>query len=263
MYKKLFIITAVVLTAFSVCASELTIEDIINNVQANQTKIKDMYAETTTTITSNIAMPGSQAKGPQKMVQKSKIWTKGKDKSRIEMLSPTRQITITNSDQMAIIDPESGQKTVQDLKKLREKSGGLTGGQSSGQMTLDKVSEFFYLSVRKLDSSTSGDIETYVITGVPKKENKFMGKMEFYVNSENWLPAKIIMYDPKNRPMSQTEIEYSSVEDKSATAPEGSILFVPLKNKSVVSSPIGKMEIGVEYTNVKVNGGIGDDKFKI
>ena len=80
-------------------AADLGLDDIIQNIQSNQSKVKDMYAETTTTITSSIAMPGSESKGPQKMVQKGKIWTKGESKSKIEMLSPTRQVTITNGDQ--------------------------------------------------------------------------------------------------------------------------------------------------------------------
>ena len=262
MNKKLFVAIVALFIASSAFAADLSIEAVIANMQVNQSKINDMYAETTTTITSNMAMPGQESKGPQKMVQKAKMWTKGQDKSKIEMLSPTRQVTITNGDQMATINPETGQKVVQDLKKLRDKSGGLAGGQS-GQMTLDKISEFFYLSVRKLDSSTTEGVNTYLVTGVPKKENKFMGKMEFYVNSEKWLPVKIIMYDPKNRPMSQTGIEYSSVEDKSEAASEGAVIFVPLKNKSVVSSPMGKMEIEVEYTKVKINSGINDNEFSI
>jgi len=263
MNKKLFVAIVALFIASSAFAADLSIEAVIANMQVNQSKINDMYAETTTTITSNMAMPGQESKGPQKMVQKAKMWTKGQDKSKIEMLSPTRQVTITNGDQMATINPETGQKVVQDLKKLRDKSGGLAGGQSGGQMTLDKISEFFYLSVRKLDSSTTEGVNTYLVTGVPKKENKFMGKMEFYVNSEKWLPVKIIMYDPKNRPMSQTGIEYSSVEDKSEAASEGAVIFVPLKNKSVVSSPMGKMEIEVEYTKVKINSGINDNEFSI
>jgi len=250
MYKKLFVTVAVVLFAFSATAADLTIDEIINNIQANQTKIHDMYAETTTTITSNMVMPGQESKGPQKMVQKSKTWTKGQDKSKIEMLSPTRQITITNGDQMAIINPETGQKMVQDLKKLREKSGGLGAG---SQMSLDKAKDFFYLSVRKLDSSTSGGIDTYIIAGVPKKENKFMGKMEFYVDSEKWLPAKIIMYDPKNRPMSQTEIEYQQISD----------VWVPITTTSSLTTPMGTMKMGMEYSNTKVNQGIKDSEFNI
>lgn len=247
---SVFLSSAFILPSFG---EDTLLQDVINKIQANQSKINDMYAETTTTITSNMTMPGQESKGPQKMIQKSKMWTKGQDKSKIEMLSPTRQITITNGDQKAIINPESGQKVVQDLKKLREKSGGLVVGQSGGQMTLDKVSEFFYLSVRKLDPSTSGGIDTYIITGVPKKENKFMGRMEFYVDGEKWLPFKIIMYDPKNRPMSQTEIEYQQVSD----------VWAPAKNLSSITTPMGSMRVDMEYSNLKINQGMSDKIFEI
>ncbi|MFA5894005.1 MAG: outer membrane lipoprotein-sorting protein [Candidatus Margulisiibacteriota bacterium] len=266
MSKKLLVIAAVVLFASSIqavdlpAAAGLTIDEIINKIQSNQSKIKDMYAETTTIITSNMVMPGQESKGPQKITQKSKMWTKGEDKSKIEMLSPTRQITITNGDQMAIIDPETGQKTVQDMSKIK---GQMPGGKGQGSMNLDKAKEFFYFSARKITAATAGGSDTYIITGVPKQQNRFMGKMEFYVDSEKWLPTKIMMYDPKNKPMSQTEIEYSSVEDGSATAAEGSVIFVQSKNKSVISSPMGKMEVGVEYGAVKINSGISDDEFTI
>jgi outer membrane lipoprotein-sorting protein len=181
------------------------------------------------------------------------MWTKGQDKSKIEMLSPTRQITITNGDQMTIINTESGQKTVQDLKKLRDKSGALAGGQSGGQMSLEKISEFFYLSVRKLDPATAGSVDTYVITGVPKQQNRFMGKMEIYVDGDKWLPVKVLMYDTKGKVMSQSEIEYAEVSG----------IMVPAKNVSKVTTPMGKMDIEMTFENVKVNKGISDKEFEV
>lgn len=226
--------------------AELSLEDIINNLKANQAKIKDMYAETETTITSNMSMPGQENKGPQKMVQKAKMWTKGQDKSKIEMISPMKQTTIANGDQMAIISSDTGQKTVQDLKKLREKTGGLGSG---SQMGLDKAKEFFDLSVKRLDTSA----EAYVITGVPKKENKFLGRMEFYVDSNKWVPTKILMYDAKGKLMSQSVIEYEKIVGA----------FVPVKNVSNVTTPMGRMDIEMEYENVEVNRGINDKEFKI
>lgn len=224
-------------------AADLSLEDIIQKIQTNQSKIKDMYAETTTTITSSIIMPGAKDKGPQKMIQKGKMWTKGKDKSKIEMISPTKQITITNGDQMAMINQETGQKIIQDLKKMREKSG---MSDSSKQMSLEKAKEFFDLSATKKG-------EDYVIVGVPKKENKFLGKMEFYVDSERWVPTKILMYDAKGNPMSQSVIEYEKISD----------VWVPVKNKSVVNTPAGKMEVEMEFENIKVNAGIKDGIFTI
>ena len=56
-----------VLFPTDICA--LTLDDVINKIQSNQSKIHDMYAETETTIVSNMAIPGQENKGPQKMIQ--------------------------------------------------------------------------------------------------------------------------------------------------------------------------------------------------
>lgn len=223
----------------SVAVADLSLDEVIKNLQANQAKVKDMYAETSTTILSNMTLPGQTGKGPQKMVQRGKMWTKGETKSKIEMLSPMKQTTITNGDKMAVINPETGQKMEQDLKKLK-------GPERQAQMSLEKAKEYFDLSAAK-----KGD--EYIVTGVPKKENKFLGKMEFYVDASRWVPVKIFMYDAKGRPLSQSEIEYSQISG----------VWVPAKNKSIVTTPAGKMEIEMEFSNVKVNKGIGDDEFKI
>ena len=222
----------------------LSLDDVVKNLQSNQAKIKDLYAETETTIVSNMAVPGSKEKGPQKMVQKGKMWTKGESKSKIEMSSPMKQVTITNGDKMAIINSDTGQKVVQDMKKLRQQSG--QGTVNSGQMSLDKAKEVFDLSAAK-----KGDL--YVITGVPKKDNKFLGKMEFYVDAEKWVPVKILMYDGKGKPISQSEIQYQEVSD----------VWVPVKNSSNITTPMGAMKVEMEFSNIKVNKGINDKEFKI
>ena len=228
--------------AASSFAADLTLEDLLSNIQSNQSQIKDMYAETTTTITSNLSMTGAKGKGPQAMVQKGRMWTKGKDKSKIEMISPTRQITITNGDQMAIVNPETGQKMVQDLK-----TAGLQDRKTSGAMDLEKAMEYFDLSVKQ---TSDGE---YVITGIPKERNKLLGKMEFYVDASRWVPVKILMYGPKDKLMSQSEIEHQEISG----------IWVPVKNISTVNSPAGKMKVEMAYENVKVNEGIKDQEFKI
>jgi len=244
--KKLIVMICLFAMPLFASASLATpsLDDVVHNLQANQSKIHDMYAETTTTITSSMAMPGQESKGPQKMVQKGKMWTKGETKSKIEMLSPMKQVTITNGDKMAIIDSETGQKVVQDLKKMREKSG--LGTSSGGQMNLDKAKEYFDLTLSQKDSD-------YVITGVPKKENKFLGKMEFYVDGDKWVPVKIYMYDAKGKLMSQSTIEYQQVGD----------LYVPAKNISNISTPMGKMAVEMTFENIKVNEGIDDGEFRV
>lgn len=231
---------ALVLPSF---AGEMSVKDLVSKIQSNQSKISDMYAETVTTITSSLAMPGSSGKGPQTMVQKGKIWNKGKDKSKVEMLSPMKQITITNGDKMAIINPETGQKMVQDMKKMRQAKG---VAEPQREMNFEKALEYFDLSMAKKS-------DNYVITGVPKEANKFFGRMEFVVDSAKMIPTSIMMYDPKGRLISQSTIEYQKIAD----------VWIPVKNLSNVTTPAGKMKVEMEFVNIKVNKGIGDDVFKV
>ncbi|MDD5383002.1 MAG: outer membrane lipoprotein-sorting protein [Candidatus Margulisbacteria bacterium] len=246
MAKKICLIAAaLVLTASFALASNLSLDDLVNKLQSNQSKINDMYAETVTTITSNMAMPGAEGRGPQKMVQKGKMWTKGENKSKIEMLTPMKQTTITNGDKMLIINSETGQKMVQDLKEMRKKAGGVAGS-GGQQMGLAKAKEYFNLSV----SQKGGN---YVITGIPKEANKFLAKMEFYIDSSKWIPTKVLMYGPQNKLISQSNIEYQKISD----------VWVPVKNISDVTTPAGKMKIEMEFNNIKINRGISDNEFKI
>jgi len=253
------ILLMLILYVSPVFSNELTLEDLLAKVQSNQSKINDMYAETTTTITSNMAFPGAQSKGPstgqpagrqgsgrgpQKMVQKGRMWIKGQDKSKIEILSPMKQITITNGDEMAIINSETGQKMIQDLSKMKQ---GQSMGQGSKQIGLEEAKKHFDLS---LDQTEDGD---YVITGIPKKTNKFLTKMEFYLDSSTWVPTKILMYTSGNKLLSQTNMEYKKISD----------IYVPVKTVSVVNSPVGKMDIEMKFEKIKVNEGIEDDVFAI
>ncbi|MGB9613144.1 MAG: LolA family protein [Candidatus Margulisiibacteriota bacterium] len=243
MGKRMVSLVMLWFLAFSVLAADLSLKEVVAKIQANQGKIKDMYAETTTTITSSMTIPGQKDKGPQKMVQKGKMWTKGKDKSKIEMLSPMRQTTVTNGDKVMMINPDTGQKIVQDLKKLREKSG---MPDTSRQMDLEEAMKYFNLSVKR-------EGKDYVIVGEPKEENKILGKMEFYLDPEEWLPVKILMYDPKGKLMSQSEIQYQKISDA----------YVPLKNISNITTPMGMMKVEMEFSKVKVNQGISDKEFAI
>jgi outer membrane lipoprotein-sorting protein len=242
MPKKLFLAVCFFLAIqFLASAQDLTVEDVIQKLQANQSKIQDMYAETTTTIISNISVPGAKDKGPQEMTQKGRIWTKG-NKSKMEQLSPTKQITINDGKQMAVINPDTGQKYVQDLRKLQ---GGGVPNQAGGT-DFEKAKEYFEFSVKRGGTG-------YIITGVPRKQNKFLGKMEFYVDSDKWVATRIMMYGAKDKLMSQSEIEYEEISG----------VWVPTKNVSSVNSPIGKMNIEMVYENVRVNKGMSDGEFKI
>jgi outer membrane lipoprotein-sorting protein len=240
--KKLFagIVCLVIVCVSVALASDLTLDDVIKNLQVNQAKIKDMYAETETTITSNMALPGQESKGPQKMVQKSKMWAKGQSKSRIEVVSPSKQVTITNGDIITIINQDTGQSFTQDLSKTREKAG-LPGG---GSMELAKALDYFDLSVTQKDGQ-------YVISGKPKQVNKFLGRMEFYIDSDRWLPVKIIMYTPANKVMSTTEMRYKKISD----------IWIATETSSAATTPMGAIKTEMVLENIKINQDISDSEF--
>jgi outer membrane lipoprotein-sorting protein len=246
MLKKSILFLALFLIAATACAVDLTIDEIINKVQANQGKIRDMYAETTTTMTSNIAMPGQEGKGPKTMEQKARLWTKGEKLSKIETLTPIHQITVTNGTQMAIINVDTGQKVVQDLAKLNKEAGGMMSGQSGGRVSLDKVREYFTLTMFE-------DNGAYVVRGVPKKANPLMGRMEFYIDRDKWVPVKVMLYDTKGKQISRSDIKYQQINS----------IWVPETNKSDMTTPMGTMKIEMSYDNVKINSGLKDELFTI
>ena len=49
------------------------------------------------------------------------------------------------------------------------------------------------------------------------------------------------------------EIEYQQIAG----------LWVPKKNRSLLNTPAGKMDVEVEFMNVKVNQGVSDKEFEI
>lgn len=239
MFKKMLFSVLSVLILSSFVLADMGLNELMGKVQGNQEKIKDMYVETSTVINSSMSMPGQKATGPQKMTQKAKMWTKGK-MSKMEMLSPQHQITINNGKKISMVNPETGQKMVQDIKG---QGAGVKGQES---MSLEKAQEYFNLSIAKKGNG-------YLITGIPKKPNQFLGKMEFLVDGATWLPTKIYMYDAKGKLMNLSNLSYQQVSG----------IYVPSKTTSVVTTPMGKMDVEMVYSNVKINQGLSDSIFTI
>jgi len=229
------------LSSVASAKGDLSLQDIIQNIQSNQSQIKDLYAETTTTITSNMALPGAKDKGPQAMVQKGRMWTKGRDKSKIEIISPTRQTTITNGDKITIINPDSGQTFTQDLSKMREQAGIPKGG----SMDLSKALDSFYMSIEQRE-------DQYVLIGKPKQPNKFLGKMEFYIDVNRWLPVKILIYTPTDKIMNITEMDYKEISG----------IWITVETSSTAITPMGAIKTQMVLENIKINQGISDSEFK-
>ena len=212
-------------------ASDLFLEDLVSNLKANQDKIKDMYCEMNTTIRQGTGSP---------MTQSAKMWTKGEDKSRMEMESPVKQTVIRNGDKSAIID-SSGHKTVNDVNNSTMGSMG-----SQSKIDIEKLKKAFDPKVKATDDG-------YIIEGTPKEKNQFLGKMEIYIDSENWVSTKILIYDTHDKVITQTQIDYKEISGA----------FVPVKSLTESKTMGMNMTIDVKFENVKVNQGISDSKFEI
>jgi len=212
----------------------LSVEEIIEKIKENQEKIKDMSADVETKITSTL-------KDSKEIIQKGQILTKPPDKSRVEIFSPMRQITITNGDTMTIISPDTGMKFTQDLSK--EKSA-----MSKLSSPSDTTKIFDYFDLKLTDHGT----KEYIISGSPKEENEFLGKIDFFVDRERIIPLRIVIYNPEGVLISLSELEYKKISD----------IWIPIKTASIVSVPGGSMNVDMEFKNIKINKGISDDKFK-
>jgi outer membrane lipoprotein-sorting protein len=246
-FPKLFILLILTILLFSTVSysatSDITASDLLARMKAQQALITDMQADTKTTITSNLSMPGQTSKGPQTMTQTGHIWTKGKDRSKTEITSPMQQTTITNGNIMTIIDPSSGRKITQDMSKLPG-----AGGKS---MDPEKALDYFDLSVTE-----SGSTE-YVLSGTPKQANQFLGRMDFFIDGARNVPVRIAMYTPKGALMSLSEMEYEPIVITSTET-----AYVATKVKSIVTMQIGSVNSEMEYENIKVNEGIEDKEFE-
>ena len=222
-------------------------EALLAKIKSAQSAIKDLQADTTTTITSNISLPGAASKGPQTMTQKGRMWQKGRNKSKVEMTEPKKQTTITNGNIMTIIDPSSGRKIVQDMSKIRGQGPGAKGQ----GMDATKALDYFDLTVTE-----HGTIE-YIITGRPKEANQFLGRMDFIIDAEKYVPVRIAMYTPKGTLMSLSEMEYAEIEVST-----GEAVWVPKKIRSIVTMQMGSVNTEMVYENIKVNQGIKDEIFE-
>ncbi|OGC06297.1 hypothetical protein A2526_04225 [candidate division WOR-1 bacterium RIFOXYD2_FULL_36_8] len=237
--KRIFSCLLFFLFFTSVVFAAPSAQDIISKIRQNQDKIKDMSAKVVTIIKSD--------KEGKALEQKGVILTKGKDKVRIMMETPMRQLTITNGNKMYIENKDTGQKFVQDLQKIREK----TGQKNIGGDPLDqtKILDTFYLSLEEKGIFK----KSYIITGVPKDTNSLFGKVKFYVDASSYVPTKLEVYDTDNKLLTKSEVEYKKIGD----------IWVLSQNKSWLNVPGGKMDVVMKLEDIRVNKGIPDSEFVI
>jgi outer membrane lipoprotein-sorting protein len=243
MKRKIICLLVLLSVGVSVSLGAMKVEDLLAKIREGQSKVKDLQADITTVIRSDMG-------GKKEAEQKGHIWIKGEDMSKMEMVSPLKQISITSGKKMAVINPETGQKFVQDLEAMRKKTGQMDLGKNVMDQT--KALEYFNLSVKEVGGFFGG-VKEYLITGVPKEKNKFLGRVEFAVDAKRFVPTRIDIYNPQGNLVSSSTIEYAQLKN----------IWVIAKNISEVKLPSGKMKMEMRFENIKVNEGIPDKEFKI
>lgn len=238
--KILLALSLLCVCAFSAGAIDPKLEGVISKLRENQSKIQDMSASIVTVLKSD-------TKEKKSMEQRGTLMIKGDNMSKMEMTAPVAQITVTNKDKMAIINPSTGKSMVQDLKKMRKDSGKDDIGKNPLDQT--RILDMFDLSMEERGIIS----KSYVITGVPKDKNKFMCKIKFYVDAGRNVPTKVEVYNAQDKVISSSDLEYTKIKD----------IWVMSKNTSWISIPGGKMDVSMKFENIKINEGISDSAFAI
>jgi outer membrane lipoprotein-sorting protein len=216
----------------------ITIPDLLEKIKGNQGMVQTLQADMTTEISSS-------NKNIPAMKQTGRIINKYPDKSRMEIMSPIKQTTITNGTRMKIIDGQSGKSFVQDLSRGQSP---VTGHQSSGMgMDPTKALENFNLKM-----VTDSDSEI-VIESSPKEKNPYLDKMRLTFSPATFLPTRVDVYGSQGKLISSTTIIYDKVSD----------VYVHIQNKTSVSLPQGSMKVEVVYDKVRVNEKVSDALFGV
>lgn len=236
--KVLFLV--VILFAFTTAAfADVSVSDVISKIRDNQSKIKDFSAKVTTTLKSD--------NNKKAMRQTGLIFIKDKQKNRMEMLEPMKQITIVDKDKMMVLNPDTGKKTIQDLKKLRKQ----TGQSDLGQNPLDQTKMLDYLN---LSIEEKGIIKkSFIITGIPKDKKMPAGKIKFYVDGNDFIPQKIELYNAEDKLLTSSELTYTKIEN----------ILVITNTSSWILVPNGKIFVEMKFEDIKVNKGLSDQLFEI
>ena len=224
----------------SAFAADKEIDGLIAKIKANQAQVRDMRADVTTVMR-------SEMKDKKTLEQKGKLWTKGDKFSRMDVDEPVKQSTITTPDKIAIINSTTGQKMVQDLNKFKQQTG------QSDVGSMDQTKAFDYFNLKLIPVKGIMGIKEYILEGTPKKKNKFLGKVAFHIDPEKYVPVKVEIFSPEGKLVSSSNMEYQNVNN----------VWVLAKSNSEITLPGGKMSSEMRFDNIKVNEGIDDSVFRI
>lgn len=193
----IILLAVIVIALISGCTSNLSAEQIAQQMKAKQDSIKDYSA--TMLVTSSF--------GGKNEMTKAKIINKMPGKSRFEYLEPAEmagQIMVNDGKTIWSYDPKKNEVTKMDIPEININL--------SEQDYLQSIQELLNQTDISYQGTDNYEGRTvYLINAVPKQDGMMMG-MHFgmWVDSENWMPLKIETFDKNNTLL--TSIEYRDIK---------------------------------------------------
>ncbi len=259
--KKLIFITLLIVSVL-VYADE--VDDVIAALQNNIDKVQDMQCDVEMSI--DMGDMGTQR-------QTMKMWSKGRDKMRMEMNAPAvpmspstmsrgpssgKMTMIMNGDKM-IMDTPEGKKTLSAGSSASPLSPGQAA--SPGMNLQQDFGEFLKKNKVSIVSGKKSFIKNLLSRGetpkevvlevIPEDKDPMIQKMEMTVDMERAVITKQKMFS--NYGTTKMDMEYENIKGA----------WVIKRINMTIPTPIGKTgKMTIEYENLKVNQGIGDDMFE-
>ncbi len=192
----IILLAVIVISLISGCTANMSAEQIAEQMKTKQDSIKDYSA--TMVIASEF--------GGKSEMAKAKMMNKMPDKSRIEYLEPAEmagQVMVNDGKTIWSYDPKKNEVTRMDMPEISKPS---EQDYTQSIKELLNQTDISYQGTEKFEGRS-----VYIIKASPKNGSMLMGiRYSMLVDSENWMPLKIEMFDKNDKLM--TSIEYRDIK---------------------------------------------------
>jgi outer membrane lipoprotein-sorting protein len=230
---KSFLILFVIFFLISPSFAAPTLKEITQKLQEQTAKIQTLEADIQTILSTPLINDGEPT------IMESKLYKKGKDKTRTEITTPSAQIMVVNGTTIYAKDVDSGQ-----VVKTEKKYSPDQFDPNSDFLDLERYLKDYELTVQQ-------KAEILQIQGKPKQASKMIKRLTLDLDPQDFQVKKIIIYNLKDQPLFNIALEYESVGGVS----------VPVHTTADMNSVLGSMKIEMIYKNVKVNQPLDDGLF--
>jgi len=219
------IIFILMLGVFSM-ASEMTVAELLQKMQANRAQISSYTAEVVN-LTEGAFITGQK-------LERGRIYFLAPDKIRSEISGANPQITLTVGEDAWIID----------------KAGSITQLASENN-SLDKQFRDPLEVFNKFDFVLSAlDKNRLKLTGIPKKNiaddllsNRFFSKIVFLIEREKYLTKEIVVYSKNGHELARINTEYQVISN----------INFPVKTTTKLSIGSSSFQVITSYQNIQLN----------